>query len=174
MLLPPTPARGSVCVNVHGLQVPPAAVSFSPSSSGPRPSWDEPSPGSPPEPHWVTSPHQSTLSRPRLAPWLAAGGVCVGEPVEEPQATAGSQSHVPMALGWEVRVPGRAQGRGLRGLKAGPLPASLPHPRVFLFPQMNMLMKLQEAANYSGTQSCDSDSTSHHEDILDSSLESTL
>ncbi|XP_005629232.1 neuron navigator 3 isoform X2 [Canis lupus baileyi] len=41
-------------------------------------------------------------------------------------------------------------------------------------PLMNMLMKLQEAANYSGTQSCDSDSTSHHEDILDSSLESTL
>ncbi|XP_046501901.1 neuron navigator 3 isoform X4 [Equus quagga] len=41
-------------------------------------------------------------------------------------------------------------------------------------PLMNMLMKLQEAANYSGTQSCDSDSTSHHEDILESSLESTL
>ncbi|KAF6120552.1 neuron navigator 3 [Phyllostomus discolor] len=41
-------------------------------------------------------------------------------------------------------------------------------------PLMNMLMKLQEAANYSGTQSCDSDSTSHHEDNLDSSLESTL
>ncbi|XP_048215100.1 neuron navigator 3 isoform X3 [Perognathus longimembris pacificus] len=41
-------------------------------------------------------------------------------------------------------------------------------------PLMNMLMKLQEAANYSGTQSCDSDGTSHHEDILDSSLESTL
>ncbi|XP_032710607.1 neuron navigator 3 isoform X7 [Lontra canadensis] len=41
-------------------------------------------------------------------------------------------------------------------------------------PLMNMLMKLQEAANYSGTQSCDSDSTSHHDDILDSSLESTL
>ncbi|XP_040136218.2 neuron navigator 3 isoform X6 [Ictidomys tridecemlineatus] len=41
-------------------------------------------------------------------------------------------------------------------------------------PLMNMLMKLQEAANYSGTQSCDSGSTSHHEDVLDSSLESTL
>nr|XP_004650189.2 neuron navigator 3 isoform X1 [Jaculus jaculus] len=41
-------------------------------------------------------------------------------------------------------------------------------------PLMNMLMKLQEAANYSGTQSCDSDSASHHEDALDSSLESTL
>ncbi|EPY85164.1 neuron navigator 3 isoform 1 [Camelus ferus] len=40
--------------------------------------------------------------------------------------------------------------------------------------QMNMLMKLQEAANYSGTQSCDSDSASHPEDVLDSSLESTL
>ncbi|XP_055092246.1 neuron navigator 3 isoform X6 [Symphalangus syndactylus] len=41
-------------------------------------------------------------------------------------------------------------------------------------PLMNMLMKLQEAANYSSTQSCDSESTNHHEDILDSSLESTL
>ncbi|XP_072829458.1 neuron navigator 3 isoform X2 [Vicugna pacos] len=41
-------------------------------------------------------------------------------------------------------------------------------------PLMNMLMKLQEAANYSGTQSCDSDSASHPEDVLDSSLESTL
>nr|XP_048274361.1 neuron navigator 3 isoform X2 [Myodes glareolus] len=41
-------------------------------------------------------------------------------------------------------------------------------------PLMNMLMKLQEAANYSGTQSCDSDSIRHHEDGLDSSLESTL
>ncbi|KAI1238970.1 Neuron navigator 3, partial [Lamprotornis superbus] len=40
--------------------------------------------------------------------------------------------------------------------------------------QMNMLMRLQEAANYSSAQSCDSDSTSHHDDILDSSLESTL
>jgi len=48
------------------------------------------------------------------------------------------------------------------------------HRCLFFFLQMNMLMKLQEAANYSGTQSCDSDSTSHHEDILDSSLESTL
>lgn len=45
---------------------------------------------------------------------------------------------------------------------------------LFFFLQMNMLMKLQEAANYSSTQSCDSESTSHHEDILDSSLESTL
>ncbi|XP_040837196.1 neuron navigator 3 isoform X2 [Ochotona curzoniae] len=41
-------------------------------------------------------------------------------------------------------------------------------------PLMNMLMKLQEAANYPGAQSCDSDTTSHHEDILDSSVESTL
>ncbi|XP_035399926.1 neuron navigator 3 isoform X20 [Cygnus atratus] len=41
-------------------------------------------------------------------------------------------------------------------------------------PLMNMLMRLQEAANYSSAQSCDSDSTSHHDDILDSSLESTL
>uniref|UniRef100_A0A8C6WZ61 AAA+ ATPase domain-containing protein n=1 Tax=Neogobius melanostomus TaxID=47308 RepID=A0A8C6WZ61_9GOBI len=41
-------------------------------------------------------------------------------------------------------------------------------------PLMNMLLRLQEAANYSSTQSCDSDSTSHHEDQLDSSLESAL
>lgn len=40
--------------------------------------------------------------------------------------------------------------------------------------QMNMLLRLQEAANYSSTQSCDSDSTSHHDDQLDSSLESAL
>lgn len=39
---------------------------------------------------------------------------------------------------------------------------------------MNMLLRLQEAANYSSTQSCDSDSTSHHDEQLDSSLESAL
>ncbi|KAM4720976.1 neuron navigator 2 [Rhinophrynus dorsalis] len=43
-------------------------------------------------------------------------------------------------------------------------------------PLINMLMRLQEAANYSSPQSYDSDSNSnsHHDDILDSSLESTL
>ncbi|XP_050963086.1 neuron navigator 3 isoform X4 [Labeo rohita] len=41
-------------------------------------------------------------------------------------------------------------------------------------PLMNMLMRLQEAANYSSAQSCDSDSASHHDDLLDSSLESAL
>ncbi|XP_069084886.1 neuron navigator 3 isoform X1 [Pleurodeles waltl] len=41
-------------------------------------------------------------------------------------------------------------------------------------PLMNMLMRLQEAASFSGAQSCDSDGTSHHDEILDSSLESTL
>ncbi|XP_075569293.1 neuron navigator 2 isoform X4 [Pelecanus crispus] len=43
-------------------------------------------------------------------------------------------------------------------------------------PLMNMLMRLQEAANYASPQSYDSDSNSnsHHDDILDSSLESTL
>ncbi|XP_078077123.1 neuron navigator 2 isoform X2 [Mustelus asterias] len=43
-------------------------------------------------------------------------------------------------------------------------------------PLMNMLMRLQEAANYSSPHSYDSDSNSnsHHDDILDSSLESTL
>ncbi|XP_061663743.1 neuron navigator 3 isoform X5 [Syngnathoides biaculeatus] len=41
-------------------------------------------------------------------------------------------------------------------------------------PLMNMLLRLQEAANYSSAQSCDSDSASHHDDQLDSSLESAL
>ncbi|KAJ8252080.1 hypothetical protein COCON_G00213920 [Conger conger] len=43
-------------------------------------------------------------------------------------------------------------------------------------PLMNMLMRLQEAANCSSPQSYDSDSNSnsHHDDILDSSLESAL
>ncbi|KAJ8248931.1 hypothetical protein GJAV_G00229310 [Gymnothorax javanicus] len=43
-------------------------------------------------------------------------------------------------------------------------------------PLMNMLMRLQEAANCSSPQSYDSDSNSnsHHDDILDSSLESSL
>ncbi|XP_060047340.1 neuron navigator 3 isoform X6 [Erinaceus europaeus] len=52
----------------------------------------------------------------------------------------------------------------------------IPHTDVEGDPLMNMLLKLQEAANYTGTQSCDSNSTatSHPEDILDSSLESTL
>ncbi|XP_066439679.1 neuron navigator 2 isoform X5 [Eleutherodactylus coqui] len=43
-------------------------------------------------------------------------------------------------------------------------------------PLMNMLMRLQEAANFSSPQSYDSDSNSnsHQDDILDSSLESAL
>ncbi|TRY91446.1 hypothetical protein DNTS_028222 [Danionella cerebrum] len=43
-------------------------------------------------------------------------------------------------------------------------------------PLMNMLLRLKEAASCSSPQSYDSDSTSnsHHDDILDSSLESTL
>ncbi|EMP38160.1 Neuron navigator 3 [Chelonia mydas] len=59
----------------------------------------------------------------------------------------------------------------------GPSGKSAGGPGRFVYlqhPQMNMLMRLQEAANYSSAQSCDSDSTSHHDDILDSSLESTL
>lgn len=49
------------------------------------------------------------------------------------------------------------------------------HANFFFFSyQMNMLMRLQEAANYSSAQSCDSDSASHHDDLLDSSLESAL
>ncbi|XP_009298695.1 neuron navigator 3 isoform X23 [Danio rerio] len=47
-------------------------------------------------------------------------------------------------------------------------------PLTFRDYKMNMLMRLQEAANYSSAQSCDSDSASHHEDLLDSSLESAL
>lgn len=41
---------------------------------------------------------------------------------------------------------------------------------------MKMLMRLQEAASYCSPQSHDSDSNSasHQDDILDSSLESTL
>ncbi|XP_077420271.1 neuron navigator 2 isoform X3 [Vanacampus margaritifer] len=41
-------------------------------------------------------------------------------------------------------------------------------------PLMNMLMRLKEAATSSSPQSYDSDSNSHQDDILDSSLESTL
>ncbi|XP_025025161.1 neuron navigator 3 [Python bivittatus] len=41
-------------------------------------------------------------------------------------------------------------------------------------PLMNMLLRLKEAATYSSAQSCDSDTASHHDDILDPSLESTL
>lgn len=46
----------------------------------------------------------------------------------------------------------------------------------WLFQQMNMLMRLKEAATSSSPQSYDSDSNSnsHQDDILDSSLESTL
>lgn len=47
---------------------------------------------------------------------------------------------------------------------------------LFWFQQMNMLMRLKEAATSSSPQSYDSDSNSnsHQDDILDSSLESTL
>ncbi|XP_026555047.1 neuron navigator 3 isoform X2 [Pseudonaja textilis] len=41
-------------------------------------------------------------------------------------------------------------------------------------PLMNMLLRLKEAATYSSAQSCDSDTASHHDDMLDPSLESTL
>lgn len=48
--------------------------------------------------------------------------------------------------------------------------------KLFLSPQMNMLMRLKETAHCTGTESYDSDSTSnsHQDDMLDSSLESTL
>ncbi|XP_018428352.1 PREDICTED: neuron navigator 3 isoform X2 [Nanorana parkeri] len=41
-------------------------------------------------------------------------------------------------------------------------------------PLINMLMRLQETANFSSGQSCDSDGTSHHDEVLEPSLESTL
>ncbi|KAJ0056771.1 hypothetical protein NL108_017370 [Boleophthalmus pectinirostris] len=41
-------------------------------------------------------------------------------------------------------------------------------------PLMNMLLRLKEAATSSSPQSYDSDSTGHHDDLLDQSLESTL
>lgn len=47
----------------------------------------------------------------------------------------------------------------------------LPCNILFLFPQMNMLMRLKETAHCTGTESYDSDSTSnsHQDDTLDSS-----
>ncbi|XP_051548622.1 neuron navigator 2-like isoform X1 [Myxocyprinus asiaticus] len=49
-------------------------------------------------------------------------------------------------------------------------------PLIFPSPQMNMLMRLKETAHCTGTESYDSDSTSNsqQDDILDSTLESTL
>ncbi|XP_075713115.1 neuron navigator 3-like [Rhinoderma darwinii] len=41
-------------------------------------------------------------------------------------------------------------------------------------PLMSMLMRLQEAANFSSGQSCDSDGASHHNESLDPSVKSTL
>lgn len=68
------------------------------------------------------------------------------------------------------QVTGLQRGQGGLPSKLTGTPTSL------LSPQMNMLMRLQEAANYSSPQSYDSDSNSnsHQDDILDSSLESTL
>ncbi|XP_054687236.1 neuron navigator 3 isoform X9 [Grus americana] len=63
---------------------------------------------------------------------------------------------------------------GYASAKEGTTSKHVPQPDTEGDPLMNMLMRLQEAANYSSAQSCDSDSTSHHDDILDSSLESTL
>ncbi|XP_036256169.1 neuron navigator 3 isoform X5 [Molothrus ater] len=63
---------------------------------------------------------------------------------------------------------------GYASAKEGTTSKHVPQTETEGDPLMNMLMRLQEAANYSSAQSCDSDSTSHHDDILDSSLESTL
>ncbi|XP_067169163.1 neuron navigator 3 [Apteryx mantelli] len=63
---------------------------------------------------------------------------------------------------------------GYTSAKEGTTSKHVPQSETEGDPLMNMLMRLQEAANYSSAQSCDSDSTSHHDDILDSSLESTL
>ncbi|XP_068792331.1 neuron navigator 3 isoform X7 [Struthio camelus] len=63
---------------------------------------------------------------------------------------------------------------GYASAKEGTTSKHVPQSETEGDPLMNMLMRLQEAASYSSAQSCDSDSTSHHDDILDSSLESTL
>ncbi|XP_065599313.1 neuron navigator 3 isoform X2 [Cyrtonyx montezumae] len=63
---------------------------------------------------------------------------------------------------------------GYASAKEGTTSKNVPQTDTEGDPLMNMLMRLQEAANFSSAQSCDSDSTSHHDDILDSSLESTL
>lgn len=93
--------------------------------------------------------------------------------MQEPEGTRKSKMVFPFHLGGMKQC--LCMARGLIFYGSGFLNASLPASDVsFSLLQMNMLMKLQEAANYSGTQSGDSDSTSHHEDNLDSALESTL
>ncbi|XP_029452992.1 neuron navigator 3 isoform X2 [Rhinatrema bivittatum] len=63
---------------------------------------------------------------------------------------------------------------GYASAKEGTTSTHIPQSSTEGDPLMNMLMRLQEAANYSSAQSCDSDSASHQDDILDSSFESTL
>lgn len=64
----------------------------------------------------------------------------------------------------------------LLDLELNPSVLSFDHTDTHVFQQMNMLMRLKEAATSSSPQSYDSDSNSnsHQDDILDSSLESTL
>lgn len=64
----------------------------------------------------------------------------------------------------------------LSNLESTHLTSYLHHTKRCLILQMNMLMRLKEAATSSSPQSYDSDSNSnsHQDDILDSSLESTL
>lgn len=66
--------------------------------------------------------------------------------------------------------------RERRGRDKARLTSGLHRTDPCLIPQMNMLMRLKEAATSSSPQSYDSDSNSnsHQDDILDSSLESTL
>ncbi|XP_068132732.1 neuron navigator 3 isoform X4 [Hyperolius riggenbachi] len=58
--------------------------------------------------------------------------------------------------------------------KEGAMSKNLPESEKDGDPLMNMLMRLQEAASFSSGQSCDSDGTSHHDEVLDPSLESNL
>uniref|UniRef100_A0A6I8NDZ1 Neuron navigator 3 n=1 Tax=Ornithorhynchus anatinus TaxID=9258 RepID=A0A6I8NDZ1_ORNAN len=88
-----------------------------------------------------------------------------------PWSSATQQSECPPLL--QLR-PEDVGYEGYTSAKEGMTSKHIPQTESDGDPLMNMLMKLQEAANYSSAQSCDSDSTSHHDDILDSSLESTL
>ncbi|XP_060101101.1 neuron navigator 3 isoform X1 [Heteronotia binoei] len=63
---------------------------------------------------------------------------------------------------------------GYASAKEGTTSKNIPQTESEGDPLMNMLMRLKEAASYSSAQSCDSDTASHHDDILDPSLESAL
>ncbi|XP_035257776.1 neuron navigator 3-like isoform X3 [Anguilla anguilla] len=78
---------------------------------------------------------------------------------------------------WQALLRLRPEDVGYDGCSAaaeGAASAQTPPGHAEGDPLMDMLMRLQEAANYSSAQSCDSDSASNHDNLLDSSLESTL